>query len=445
MWFFKAFLWILITGYVFAEQIWKNSNAIRSIDLRSTFVKETTSLIIVNEGNEPQTVYRYHQHVNRGEEIAKIEAVLKDHSKKKAQLTQVDDVSFDIFLETPVQPGESRTITVRTSLIHGFRPLPSAIDQDDSQFLVYKTSRFLDSLYSTEQQRTRFILPSSNVESYTTYDESPARNGNTIVYETRSFVLPGDNSEEIQVRYEHTTPLPNAIDFHMQVEFHQYRQKMDVSERIVLENRSAKLKTPFDRARWYMKNFYNPISTAINRFLITLPSDVSDVSYTDEVGNITTSHMRTEPQQTVLELLPRYPVFGGWNYLYNLGWSMPYSTFTTHEDGQIFIKLPLTWVPGELFFEKASWSYVFPEGASNISVKLPVEADSSNVNTVHKFLDTKGRQVYTFEASNVVDGDPSQIVEISYSFDNSVMYMRVAIITALLLILATSVYLIWAP
>ncbi|WBW74269.1 dolichyl-diphospho-oligosaccharide-protein glycosyltransferase Ost1 [Schizosaccharomyces osmophilus] len=445
MWFLKAFLWTFIVGFVFAEQVWKNSNAIRSIDLRSTFVRETNSLIIVNEGNEPESVYRYHQHLNEDEKVADIRAVIKELSKKKAQITKVDDESFDILLETPVQPGESLTISLQTSLVHGVRPLPAAIDQDDAQFLVYKTSRFLDSMYPTEQQRTRFVLPSSDIESFTTFDESPVRKGNTLVYETRSLVVPGDSEEEIQVRFEHTNPLPNALDFQMQVELHQYRQKIDVSERIIVENRSAKLKNPFDRARWYMKNFYNPVSTAINRFLINLPKDVSDVSYTDEVGNITTSHMRTEPKQTVLELLPRYPVFGGWNYLYKLAWSMPYSTFADQEDEQTVIQLPLTWVPGELLFEKAIWSYVFPEGASNISVKMPIEVDSSKVETVYKFLDTKGRQVYTFEATNAIDGTPSQFVEISYSFDSSIMYMRIAIITALVLILATAVYLIWAP
>ncbi|EPX70796.1 dolichyl-diphospho-oligosaccharide-protein glycosyltransferase [Schizosaccharomyces octosporus yFS286] len=445
MWFLKAFLWTLIVGFVFAEQVWKNSNAIRSIDLRSTFIRETNSLIIVNEGNEPESVYRYHQHLNENEKVAEIQAVIKELSKKKALITKVDDESFDIFLETPVQPGQSLTITVQASLIHGFRPLPAAIDQDDAQYLVYKTSRFLDSVYPTEQQRTRFILPSSEIESFTTFEESPARKGNTLVYETRSLVVPGDSEEEIQVRFEHTNPLPNALDFKMQVELHEYRQKIDVSERIIVENRSAKLKNPFDRARWYMKNFYNPVSTAINRFLITLPKDVSDVSYTDEVGNITTSHMRTEPKQTVLELLPRYPVFGGWNYLYNLAWSMPYSTFAKQEDEQTVIRLPLTWVPGELLFEKAVWSYVFPEGATNVSVKMPVTVDSTRVETVHKFLDTKGRQVYTFESTNVIDGSPSQFVEISYNFDSSIMYMRVAIITVLVLVLATAIYLIWAP
>lgn len=54
-----------------------------------------------------------------------------------------------------------------------------------------------------------------------------------------------------------------------------------------------------------------------------LPAAASDVYYRDEIGNISTSHMRVLSDSVELDLRPRFPLFGGWKTHYVLGYNVP--------------------------------------------------------------------------------------------------------------------------
>lgn len=54
-----------------------------------------------------------------------------------------------------------------------------------------------------------------------------------------------------------------------------------------------------------------------------LPASASDVYYRDEIGNISTSHLRILDDSAEVELRPRFPLFGGWKTHYILGYYVP--------------------------------------------------------------------------------------------------------------------------
>lgn len=41
------------------------------------------------------------------------------------------------------------------------------------------------------------------------------------------------------------------------------------------------------------------------------------------IGNISTSHLREEENAVLVEIQPRFPLFGGWKTHYTLGYTMP--------------------------------------------------------------------------------------------------------------------------
>ena len=49
--------------------------------------------------------------------------------------------------------------------------------------------------------------------------------------------------------------------------------------------------------------------------------EASDVYYRDLIGNISTSNLRADYSvgESVLELQPRFPMFGGWRNHYTIG------------------------------------------------------------------------------------------------------------------------------
>lgn len=66
----------------------------------------------------------------------------------------------------------------------------------------------------------------------------------------------------------------------------------------------------------YIKFFYRFFKTI-------LPAAAKDVYYRDEIGNISTSHMRIQEDSVELDLRPRFPLFGGWKTHYTLGYNIP--------------------------------------------------------------------------------------------------------------------------
>jgi hypothetical protein len=54
-----------------------------------------------------------------------------------------------------------------------------------------------------------------------------------------------------------------------------------------------------------------------------LPAAATDAYYRDEIGNISTSHMKVLSDSVELDLRPRFPLFGGWKTHYVIGYNVP--------------------------------------------------------------------------------------------------------------------------
>lgn len=106
-----------------------------------------------------------------------------------------------------------------------------------------------------------------------------------------------------------------------------------------------------------------------------LPAGIRDVYYYDLVGNVSTSKLRTTPsvpkgsqsnQYSVLELKPRYPLMGGWNYSFTLGWDSPLadSAGWDQKSGKWIVAVPvMTLIPGTVINEE-ELKVILPEGAT---------------------------------------------------------------------------------
>lgn len=106
-----------------------------------------------------------------------------------------------------------------------------------------------------------------------------------------------------------------------------------------------------------------------------LPPGIRDVYFTDTVGNVSTSHLREAPsvpkgarpkQTSLLELRPRYPLMGGWNYSFTLGFDAPLKDWEAYDsrDGRHIVAVPiLTQFPDTVITE-AEVKVILPEGAT---------------------------------------------------------------------------------
>ena len=106
-----------------------------------------------------------------------------------------------------------------------------------------------------------------------------------------------------------------------------------------------------------------------------LPSGIRNTYYYDVIGNVSTSKLRVAPSVpknklgtsfSVLEMRPRYPLLGGWNYSFTLGWDSPLADSASYDksSGRYIVEIPI-WTPiaGTVVNEE-ELSVILPEGAT---------------------------------------------------------------------------------
>jgi oligosaccharyltransferase complex subunit alpha (ribophorin I) len=131
------------------------------------------------------------------------------------------------------------------------------------------------------------------------------------------------------------------------------------------------LKGHFSRLEHQTQKFYGRLSPhVVPEIALQLPAGIRDAYYYDIVGNVSTSHLRTAPRgsaaNSVLELKPRYPLLGGWNYSFTLGWDADLADSARYDkqSGKYVLGVPImTAVPGAVI-DDAEVVVILPEGAT---------------------------------------------------------------------------------
>lgn len=118
-------------------------------------------------------------------------------------------------------------------------------------------------------------------------------------------------------------------------------------------------------------------------FVVHLPSGARDVYYTDIVGNVSTSKFTPAPPKSKtrsggtrtssLEVRPRYPLLGGWNYTFTLGWDAPLEDNARYDakTNEYTVAIPFfTYLPASVV-DDAEVKLILPEGATYVELSIP--------------------------------------------------------------------------
>ena len=130
-----------------------------------------------------------------------------------------------------------------------------------------------------------------------------------------------------------------------------------------------RLKDTFSRVQWASTSYYNPPTSAIKQLTFSLTPGAQDAYFTDEIGNVSTSRFRSNIREAHLELKPRYPVFGRWNYSFVVGWNHDLKNFLrVSQDGERYVlKVPFLEGPRDsVTYDEIEITVVLPEGATYV-------------------------------------------------------------------------------
>lgn len=243
----------------------------------------------------------------------------------------------------------------------------------DQQFLVYTFSAYCLSAYETKKQKTEVKFPSTNIPEHTILPasdgtpESPQKAGSKYTYGTFGEV-PAGAIEPVRVRYEFTKPLIHISLLERDIEVSQWGGNVAFEERFTLTNRAANLSTMFNRFMWANSQYYTPPpTTAIKDLIFPLKIGSLTPYFTDVIGNVSTSRFRSNKREANLAIKPRYPIFGGWNYPFRVGWDADTQKFLRKLGGDSYIlSVPFLEGPKQpegVEYEHVEVRVILPEGA----------------------------------------------------------------------------------
>lgn len=366
---------------------------------------------------------------------------------------------YKIALPTAATRDDTVVINVATTLSHAATPWPPTAAQTDPVRFNFEADLLVISPYETLSQRTKIRSPTPGLGPFSdpsppsvyAKDSQATKSGSTITYgpfvsipASLSLGFRKEHQRRISVNYESNAPVPAVLSFKRSVELSHWGSNLNVQDDIHLKNGGPALKGHFSRVQHQQTTFYsqNPGPSTLWWLPIQLPPGIQSPYFCDLNGNVSTSHFRPTPSvpQTenpflntkvldglksgsralvskfsLLEIRPRYPVLGGWNYSFTLGWDAPLRDWAVYDRkaGKHVVAIPFLNTIKDVAVDSAECKIILPEGATDVEVFPPFPVDSIEHSTHVTYLDTVGRHAVTLRKKQITDKHDG-IIYVSY-------------------------------
>ncbi|EMC95868.1 hypothetical protein BAUCODRAFT_24860 [Baudoinia panamericana UAMH 10762] len=365
-------------------QHFRNVNLVRKINLEKSYPRETINVVIENIDAAPQS--EYYLPFEQGTLGRVGGLVVKDKKDPDnigfhAEIVEIDPYGateyYKITLPTALPSKQQQTLSLTYWTLAALSPVPFQIGQQDKQYIRYPFSAYAPSAYTTLKQKTKLKLPSTDVPDATSLPKElnadgkadPEKQGTSYTYGPYNEV-PAGAVQEVSVRYEFTHPLTHGSLLERDISVSHWGNNLATEERHWLTNRAAVLKNHFSRVTYAQSAYYNPPTSALKEMRFPLTVGSVDAYFVDDIGNVSTSRFRSNLREANLELRPRYPLFGGWNYKFQVGWNGDLKNFVRRVKGTgetYVLKAPFFEGPKQIEgveYERIVTRVILPEGAT---------------------------------------------------------------------------------
>ncbi|KAL5475024.1 hypothetical protein EMCRGX_G027071 [Ephydatia muelleri] len=424
VWSSAVVLLILAAQCLAQDEVTKDITVLRmarELDLASQLVKQKVTITFQNSGTKPVASFLYTVDPALAGKLSYVGAQL-ENAEEKLKVVQTslagkpDLLVYKVSLTQPLTSEQSTTVVVETVFTHAIFPFPKEITQNERQLVQFTGNAYIISPYPCKTQSTTVHLPSSSVESFTRV--APANvNDKDIVYGPYGDVAPFSNAKII-VHFENNGPFVGAVSLLRLIEVSHWGN-IAVEEHLHVKHQGATLKGSF--ARYDFQRNPNSGQSSVKSYSTILPASAKDVYYRDEIGNISTSHLREGDDAVELELRPRFPLFGGWQTRYYIGYNVPTYEYLYHSGSHYVLKMRFVdHIFDDQVIDDAKLKVILPEGAKNIVLKAPYSVQEQPREVLHTYLDTVGRPVVVATKSNLVE---QHIVDFELHYDFEVFLL----------------------
>lgn len=386
----------------------------RELDISSQTAKCNSKITFKNAGSSPVSHFIFAIEEEISKQLSYFEASEKQNEDSKLQFKETNfpgqsGLFYQVKFASPLAAGKTVTVNVETVFIHILEPFPAKIGQSEKQLVLFKGNTYFYTPYEVKEQTTSVKLSSSTIESYSRLKPTKASE-NMITYGPYKNAKPF-KTHELKVHYENNSPFLVINGMTRWIEISHWGN-VAVEETYHMTHEGAQLKGHFSRYDYQR----TPTHAAVKSFKTVLPSAARDVYYRDEIGNISTSNMLVQHDSVEVELRPRFPLFGGWQTRYMLGYNVPAYQYLYNQGDAYILKMRFVdHVYDDFVIDHLTVKVVLPEGSTNIKVTTPYSLDGDD-REIHKtYLDTSGRTVVVLNKKKVVESH-IQDFQIHYTF-----------------------------
>lgn len=398
-----------------------NAEIERTLDASSHLLKITELITLEVAGGAASDSFLYFIEPTLQANLAYIEARVAGKDKVSSKLLDVRETKvkgheslkiYRVTLPSALSGTNADKFRVYTVYTRVQKPHPVEIIQTEQQLVRIQTNVYPYSPYHIRKTSVKVILASSKIESYTKEPKPVAENGKEIKYGPYDS-LPPFTAAPLLLHFENNSPFLTVTNLLRWIEVSHWGN-VAFEDTIDISHTGAKLKGTFSRLD-YQRGLTTKASIA--NFKTHLPSSAKDIYYRDEIGNISTSHVRKMKDAMEVDIRPRFPLFGGWKTHYVLGYNAPSSDFLLKNGGNFILQTRLVdHMYQNQAIDQATIKIILPEGASDIKIRSPFKLKRLPDEKHFTYLDFTGRPVVILSLDNLVE-EHSQPIQIEYAFD----------------------------
>ncbi|GAA6050381.1 hypothetical protein JCM3770_004010 [Rhodotorula araucariae] len=348
-----------------------------------------------------------------------------------------DETTYYQLALVPPHSSDMTYVTLSVVLPHATRPEPAAMPQNaDSIYMLFEGDLLAPLAGLSSTQRAKLTDMKVRIKTPTPRIVSAKAPDGFVLHQqsgsaTLTFTLQGDAAtlppQIARVHYQQPEAVASIRKLDRLVELSHWGANLAIQDTIDLFNAGPKLLGQFARIDYQKALMHRRQHlTAVSSLSLQLPPSTHNPYFYDLVGNVSTSRFRPSPassaaankpllpsqkrrapaarEPAVLELQPRYPLLGGWNYSFTVGYDLPLGDYVKARAGarrgEYVAAVPFLTPVKDVAVDEVRVEIRLPEGAKNIAVHAPFPLTSLSVpasptpaaeNLAWTYLDSTGR------------------------------------------------------
>ena len=168
--------------------------------------------------------------------------------------------------------------------------------------------------------------------------------------------------------------------------------------------------------------------SSVKNFKTLLPAAAKDAYYRDDIGNISTSHMKVMDDAAELDLGPRFPLFRGWKAHYVTGYNVSSYEYIFYKRNQ-HVRL-IDHIFDDMLVEEVEVRIILPEGVTDLELSTPYSMTRGEDTLHYTYLDTTGRTVVSLYSNKLLNESHIQDFQLGFSYPHCTMLAEPLILVA---------------